>query len=84
MVMIAGSVSQVFQAGGGIGTDRLVSWPPRNRTCRWMRSVLVMVTSSMSSRAMRLRSRCGVAGWDHRAGKSVASPRDAGLVVLGE
>ena len=31
--------------------------------------------SSMSSRAMRLRSRCGVAGLAHRAGKSVASAR---------
>jgi len=35
----------------------------------------VMVMSSISSRAMRLRSRCGVAGSDHRAGKSAASPR---------
>ena len=34
-----------------------------------------MVTSSMSRRAMRLRSRCGVAGFVHRAGKSVASAR---------
>ena len=55
--------------------SRLVAWPPRNRTSRWMRSVLVMVTSSMSSRAMRLRSRCGVAGFVHRAGKSAASAR---------
>jgi hypothetical protein len=28
--MIAGSVSQLFQAGGGIGTDRLVSWLSRD------------------------------------------------------
>ena len=58
--MVAGSACQVFQGGGGIGMARLVTWPPRNRTCRWMRSVLVMVTSSMSRRAMRLR--CGLRG----------------------
>ena len=43
---------------------------------------LVMVTSSMSSRAMRLRSRCGVAGSDHRAGKSAAGARMRALSAL--
>jgi hypothetical protein len=41
-----------------------------------------MVTSSMSSRAMRLRSRCGVAGSDHRAGKSAAGARMRALSAL--
>ena len=38
----------------------------------------------MSSRAMRLRSRCGVAGSDHRAGKSAASARMRSCVLVGE
>ena len=64
------------QALSGTGMVRLVVWPPRNRTCRWMFSVvLLMVTSSMSKRAIRFRSRCGVAGFFHRAGKSVARAR---------
>jgi hypothetical protein len=50
----------------------VVVCPPRNRTWRWIWSPLLMVTSSMRSRAMRLRSRCGVAGLFHRAGKSLA------------
>ncbi len=37
--------------------------------------VLARVTSSSSSGAIRLRSRCGVDGSDHRAGKSQASAR---------
>jgi hypothetical protein len=37
--------------------------------------VLLTVTSSMSKRAIRFRSRCGVAGFFHRAGKSVAKAR---------
>ena len=40
-----------------------------------MRSVRFRVTSSISSRAIRLRSRAGVAGSDQRAGKSAASWR---------
>jgi len=68
-------VWRVCHPVGGIGIARLVVVPPRKRTCRWIWSVLVKVTSSMSSRAMRLRSRCGVAGSDHMAGKSLASAR---------
>ncbi len=63
---------------------RLVVCPPRKRTCRWIRSVLLMVTSSMSRRAMRLRSRWGVAGSVHRVGKSVARAADARFVFFAE
>jgi hypothetical protein len=50
--------------------------PPRKRT--WAVSpseVLSRVTSSISRRIIRLRSRSGVSGCAHRRGKSVASPR---------
>ena len=41
----------------------------------WIWSVLLRVTSSISRRVIRLRSRCGVAGSDQSLGKSVASWR---------
>lgn len=40
-----------------------------------MTSLRSMVTSSTSRRIIRFRSRCGVAGSRHRAGKSLASER---------
>jgi hypothetical protein len=50
------------------------SWPPRSRRPQVIvPSFLVMVTSVISSRAMRLRSRCGVPGSFQIAGKSVTS-----------
>ena len=49
--------------------------PPAESHVQWMRSVLCRVTSSTSRRAMRLRSRCGVSGFVHRVGKSVARER---------
>jgi hypothetical protein len=60
---------------GGIGMVRLVVWPPRSRMWRWIWLVLTRVTSSMSRRVTRLRSRWGVAGLVQRAGKSAASAR---------
>ena len=68
-------LSRACHAWSGIGIVRLVVCPPRKRTCRWIWSVLFSVTSSISSRAMRLRSRCGVAGSDQSLGKSAASWR---------
>ena len=69
---------------GGIAMVRLWVWPPRRRTCRWMRSVLCRVTSSTSRRTMRLRSRWGCCGLDHSAGKSVASERIWCFMFVGE
>jgi len=71
--IVAGRVWRACQELSGIGVMRLVFWPPRRRTWSWIWSVLWRVTSWISSRAMRLRSRCGVAGSDHSLGKSAAS-----------
>ena len=58
----------------GIGRVRVRCWPPGSRACAVMVSVvLVTVTSVSSSRAMRLRSRIGVAGSFQMAGRSVTS-----------
>ena len=75
MASASGLVCLALKPWGGDGIARLVVCPPRKRTWRWIWSVLFSVTSSIRSRAIRLRSRCGVAGSDHREGKSVASWR---------
>ena len=51
------------------------SAPPRIRTPRVTRSPLTIVTSSISIRTIRLRSRCGVSGSLQRRRKSEASAR---------
>ena len=75
--MAAMTSGGVLRASGpvfGIGRVRVWCWPPRSRTCALMVSlVLVAVTSVSSSRAMRLRSRIGVAGSFQMAGRSVTS-----------
>ena len=81
---VSGLVCRRCHARGGIGIVRLVVCPPRKRTWRWISSVLFSVTSSISSRAMRLRSRCGVMGSDQSLGKSAASCTDPGLALVGE
>src|SRR6266542_4078580 len=58
----SGGVWRSCQAASGIGRCRLWSWPPRRRTWAVIWSVLVRVTSLISSRMRRLRSRWGVAG----------------------
>ena len=68
----------VFEVGGEFGA--MVSGrvaPARSRTpsVRVVLSLLEMVTSSISRRTMRLRSRSGVSGSFHRRGKSVARSR---------
>jgi hypothetical protein len=55
---------------------RVQVWPAGRRMCAVMVPVVrVTVTSVSSSRAMRLRSRAGVAGSSQIAGRSVASWR---------
>ena len=51
---------------------RLWVAPPLKRTWAEIASRLMIVTSSMSRRTMRLRSRCGVLGSRQSAGKSAA------------
>jgi hypothetical protein len=63
-----------FQAGSGTGRVMVRAWPPARRTCAVMVSLVrVTVTSVSSSRAMRLRSRIGVAGSFQMPGRSVTS-----------
>ena len=65
--------------GGGCGSGRRGAG--RGGGCR---SVLTRVTSSMSRRTIRLRSRCGVAGSAHRAGKSAARRGPVHALLLGD
>ena len=75
-VMTLGGVCRIFQAGWGAGRVRVRCWPPARRTCAVMVSLVrVTVTSVSSSRAMRLRSRIGVAGSFQMPGRSVTSWR---------
>ena len=73
-VRVAGLAWRIFQAGSGTGRVMVRCWPPARRACAVMVSlVLVTVTSASSSRAMRLRSRIGVAGSFQMPGRSVTS-----------
>lgn len=72
---VSAEVVRSSQALSGSGTPMVVVWPSRKRTWSCTASVRSIVTSSMSRRTMRLRSRCGVAGSAHRAGKSLARER---------
>src|SRR6266571_7025130 len=73
-VMVLALVCRIFQAGSGTGRVRVRAWPPARRTCAVMVSLVrVTVTSVSSSRAMRLRSRIGVAGSCQMPGRSVTS-----------
>ena len=83
--MVSGGVWRSSQEFLGTGSTRLWWGPPRRRTCAVIWSlVLVTVTSVSSSRAMRLRSRAGVAGSFQIAGRSVTSWLDPGLLGVGE
>ena len=66
----------------GIGIVRLVVWPPRKRTCRWIWSVLLSVTSSISSRAMRFAFAGGRGGVGPELGEVGRELADLGLAVL--
>ena len=73
-VMTSGGVLRASGPVLGIGRVRVQVWPPCSRACAVMVPVvLVTVTSVSSSRAMRLRSRIGVAGSFQIAGRSVTS-----------
>ena len=75
-VTAAAGVLRSWAAVGGMGRVRVWCWPAGRRTCAVMVSrVRVTVTSVSSSRAMRLRSRAGVAGSSQIAGRSVTSWR---------
>ena len=81
-VTAAAGVLRSGAAVGGMGRVRVQVWPAGRRMCAVMVSrVRVTVTSVSSSRAMRLRSRAGVAGSSQIAGRSVASFPDSGFVV---
>ena len=72
--MAVAGVLRIWAAVGGTGMVRVWCWPAGRRTCAVMVSrVRVMVTSVSSSRAMRLRSRAGMAGSSQIAGRSVTS-----------
>ena len=72
--MVLALVCRIFQAGSGTGRVRAWVWPPARRAWAVMVSLVrVTVTSAISSRAMRLRSRAGVAGSFQMAGRSVTS-----------
>ena len=68
-------VSQVFQEGCGAETTCVRVAPPLNRTSAVMDSPFDKVTSSMSRRTIRLRSRSDVRESHQSFGKSVASAR---------
>jgi hypothetical protein len=73
-VTTSAGVRRWSATGRGGETVMVWSWPPARRTWAVIRSpVRVAVTSVSSSRAMRLRSRCGVAGSFQMAGRSVTS-----------
>ncbi len=72
--MVLALVCRIFQAGSGTGRVRVRCWPPARRTWAVMVSLVrVTVTSVSRSRAMRLRSRMGVAGSCQMPGRSVTS-----------
>ena len=85
-VTTAAGVLRSCAAFGGMGRVRVQVWPAGRRMCAVMVSrVRVTVMSVSSSRAMRLRSRAGVAGSFQIAGRSVwkASPfPDCGNCIL--
>ena len=63
-------------ARSGRGTCSVCCWPPERRTCAAIcPPVLCSVTSVTRRRISRFRSRIGVAGLAHSAGRSVASAR---------
>ena len=73
-VMVLAGVCRISQARLGTGRVRVRCWPPARRTCAVMVSLVrVAVMSVSSSRAMRLRSRIGVAGSFQMPGRSVTS-----------
>ena len=75
-VMTWGGVCRMAQPGRGAGRVRVWCWPPARRMWAVMVSLVrVMVTSVSRSRAMRLRSRAGVAGSFQMPGRLVTSCR---------
>ena len=84
-VTASAGVLRIWAAVGGTGMVRVWCWPAGRRTCAVMVSrVLVTVTSVSSSRAMRLRSRAGVAGSFQIAGQVGDQLADPGLLGVGE
>ena len=80
-----GGLADAWAAVGGTGRVRVWCWPPGRRTCAVMVSrVRVTVTSVSSSRAMRLRSRAGVAGSFQMRGQVGDELADPGFLLVGE